>query len=234
MAELKQYIPVNKPGTYEAPISANDHNLNENLRDLRFRRLLSGKDWDALPKDVQKRFTKRFGQGYSAVYKGYIQYTHMNRAGQLLAKLFKVIGAPLPLDTDNYNQAAVVTVTEDKDGGGQFWTRQYGRKHGFPQVIHSTKQFGGPTGLFEYIGFGIGMSLKLKIENEALLFLSDRYFLGFGKLRLPLPRFLTPGQLTVGHADHGDGWFEFTLKLKHKLFGQLVDQSAMFCDEGVI
>ena len=221
MAKLTRYTEIG----YEARESV------DNLVDLRFRRLLSKRDWAALPEAVHKRFSKKLGTGYSTIYKGYIQYTRMNRAGRWLAKIMAPVGAPLPLDTDNENQAAVVTVTEDLKDAGQFWTRQYGRTNGFPQVIHSTKRFTGPTGLFEYIGYGIGMSLKLKVENEALLFLSDKYYLGVGKWQLPLPQWLTPGALTVGHADHGEGWFEFTLKLVHPLLGTLVEQSAMFCDE---
>jgi len=221
MAKQKRYTETG----FEARNSA------DKLVDLRFRRLVGKDNWAALPPAVQKRFSKKLGTGYSAIYKGYIQHTQMNRAGRWLARLLKPFGAPLPLDTDNENQAAVVTVTEDLKGGGQFWTRQYGRTTGFPQVIHSTKQFAGPTGLFEYIGYGIGMSLKLKVENEALYFLSGRYYLGAGRWRVALPKWLTPGALTVGHADHGDGWFEFTLKLDHPLFGTLIDQSAMFCDE---
>jgi len=224
MAKHRYHIT---PG-YEDRPSANDNDL----LDLRFRRLLSSEDWKALPGAVKRRFSKKLGPGEAALYKGYVQYTRMNPIGRALARLLKIIGAPLPLDTDNADQAAIVTVTEDAVGGGHFWVRQYGRKTGFPQVIQSTKQFSGPTGLFEYIGFGIGMSLKLKVDEDALLFLSGQYFIGKGKWRAALPKWMTPGQLTVGHADHGDGWFEFTLKLVHPLLGTLVDQSAMFCDEG--
>ena len=153
MANYLQHIPQG----YGAGTSANDNEL----LDLRFRRLLRDRDWKALPASVKRRFSKRLGPGDATIYKGYVQYTRMNRAGRLLARLLKLIGGPLPLDTDNKDQAAVVTVTEDAQGGGQFWTRQYGRPEGFPQVIHSTKQFIGPTGLFEYIGYGIGMSCLL-------------------------------------------------------------------------
>ncbi len=220
----------NRKPYIQKPAQSNEC-FESSLTDLRFRSLLGKQNWNALPAAVQKRFSKRLNIGYCAVYKGYIQHTKISRAGKILGQALRLIGAPLPLDDDNENQAAIVTVTEDKQGGGQFWTRQYGRRNGFPQVFHSTKQFRGPTGLYEHIGFGLGMSLRLEVKDEALIFRSDRYYLGAGKRRLALPKWMTPGQLTVGHADHGDGWFEFTLKLDHPWFGRLIDQCGMFCDE---
>ena len=203
---------------------------DNNLGDIRFRKLLSHADWNALPAAVRARFSKRVKGGHSTIYKGYVVRTGMNRAGRIFANLARIIGAPLPLDRQNENAPAVVTVTEDADYQGQFWSRQYGNAHGFPQIIQSSKQFSGPTGLEEYIGYGIGMTLRLKVEDEALAFYSDRYFLRVMGRRIMLPKWLSALALRVGHADHGDGWFEFSLELEHPWLGKLMDQRVMFED----
>jgi len=210
-----------------APLNARNDNA---LGDIRFRKLLSPKDWNALPATIRARFSKRVQGGQSTIYKGYVVRTDMNPAGRILAQALRVIGAPLPLDRHNTEAPAVVTVTEDADYRGQFWSRQYGNKHGFPQIIQSSKQFSGPTGLEEYIGYGIGMTLRLAVEDEALAFYSDRYFLRLKGRRIMLPKWMSHLALRVGHADHGGGWFEFSLDLKHPWLGQLMDQRVMFKD----
>ena len=119
-------------------------------------------------------------------------------------------------------------MTEDAASGGQIWTRIYARRNGFPQVIHSAKRFAGPTGLEEYVGFGVAMALRVSVEGQALRFSSAGYVLQIGRIRLTLPAWLTPGVLTVTHTDLGGGEFRFTLEIVHPRFGRLVRQSAVF------
>ncbi|AKS45202.1 protein of unknown function [Octadecabacter temperatus] len=198
--------------------------------DDRFSRLVGAKKWQTLPQAVRKRFGKRLKGGVSVAYQGKVTSMRMNLAGRIIAHAARIIGAPLPYDMSCVDQPAVVTVTEDIAGSGQFWIRQYGRKAGFPQVVHSSKRFAGPTGLEEYIGYGIGMALNVCVQGQDLLFKSDHYFVQVFGRRVRLPRVLNPGALVIGHHDMGDGQFRFSLDLKHRLLGQMIYQDALFND----
>jgi hypothetical protein len=200
---------------------------NDALGDLRFRALLSDADWHALPLPIRQRFAKRLAGGRTVVYVGEVIETRMSAAGWLLAHAARLIGGPLPLSRDMHTPS-VVTVTEDVAAKGQHWTRLYARRRGFPQIVHSSKRFAGPTGLEEYVGHGLGMALTIHVENSALVFRSAGYFLELGRLRLRLPDWLTPGAIAVTHAELGDGRFLFKLDVTHPRLGRLILQTAAF------
>lgn len=197
--------------------------------DPRFRQLLGEANWASLPPAVRARFGRKALATQTISYIGEVVECRMSRLGKIFANLCRLVGAPLPLSTDT-NVAASVCVTEDASAGGQYWTRQYCRRGGFPQVIHSSKRFAGPTGLEEYLGMGFGIALALRVEAEALYFESDHYFWRAGPIRLRLPRWLAPGRLSIGHIDCDHGRFAFTLALDHAWFGPLVHQCCLFTE----
>jgi hypothetical protein len=210
------------------PAAAECHEASDALLgDVRFRSLLSRDDWARLPPDTRKRFARRHADGNTAIYAGEVVEVSFSRAGWWLAQIARLIGGPLPISADT-RVPSIVTVTEDAVTGGQIWTRIYARRNGFPQVIHSSKRFAGPTGLEEYVGYGVGMALRIVVDGDALKFRSAHYFLQLGRLKLTLPAWLTPGALTVTHTDLGSGEFQFTLEIVHPRLGMLVRQSAVF------
>ena len=195
--------------------------------DHRFHALLPDADWGLLPVSIWRRFSKRLADGATIVYVGEIDEACLSRAGWWFAQVARLIGGPLPTAAE-VGVPMIVTVTEDAASGGQTWTRIAGRKHGFPQVIHSAKRFAGPTGLQEYLGFGLSMELRIAVADAALEFRSTDYAFEFAGFRLRLPVWLTPGNLTVTHSDLGSGAFRFTLEIIHRRFGCILRQSAVF------
>jgi Domain of unknown function (DUF4166) len=197
------------------------------IGDLRFAGLMPREEWAALPQPIRRRFSKRVACGESVVYVGEVVDTQLSIAGWIFAQAARLLGGPLPLA--NYRgTSAVVSVTEDAASGGQIWTRVYAKRRGFPQVIHSVKQFSGPTGLEEYVGGGVSMTLTVHAENGALVFRSAGYFLRFGRARFALPGWIAPGALTVTHAEEGHGRFSFLLEVVHPVFGMVIRQLACF------
>jgi hypothetical protein len=197
------------------------------LGDLRFRALLSEDAWNALPLAIRQRFSKRLAGGKTVVYAGTVLQTRMSLAGWWLAQATRLVGGPLPLSRES-DVPSVVTVTEDMMTGGQIWTRLYARRTAFPQIIHSSKRFAGPTGLEEYVGYGVGMALTVSVADGALVFRSAGYFLQLFGRRFALPAWLSPGDLSVTHGELGGGSFSFTLDLSHPRFGALIRQTAAF------
>jgi hypothetical protein len=199
------------------------------LGDLRFSRLVPDAHWRALPENIRRRFSERVADGESVVYTGVVVLSEASRAGRIFAWLGRLIGGPLPISRD-VGVATIVTVTEDSRCSGQVWTRIYCRRSGFPQVIHSSKRFAGPTGLEEHVGRGVGMALGVSVESGALVFRSRGYFVELLGIRLPIPGWLTPGDLTVAHAECGSGRFRFSLEIDHPLLGALIRQTAIFTE----
>lgn len=199
------------------------------LHDLRFRALLGGDSWEALPSEVQRRFSKRLSGAEVALYRGLVVEMRRSRLGWLISQLCRLFGAPLPLNPAA-GGAALVSVSEDRASGGQCWTRIYARPDRFPQVIHSAKRFAGPTGLEEYLGRGLGMALRVEPLSDGIAFVSDHYFLSLGRWRLRLPRLLAPGVARVTHRQVAGSSFLFGLELSHPLAGTLIRQEIWFDD----
>ena len=210
-------------------LARHEAKASEPLGDLRFRALLTDADWAALPVSIRRRFSRRVANGNTAVYVGEILETRMSVAGWLLAQAARLIGSPFPICRDAH-VPSVVSVTEDLATGGQFWTLLYGRRRYFPQIVHSAKRFAGPTGLEDHVRCGVGVTLSMDVVDEALVFRSQHYFVDWFGRRLWLPAWMTPGALSVTHAECADDRFSFTLDVVHPRFGLLIRQMALFRD----
>ena len=195
--------------------------------DLRFRALLSDADWWRLTPVVRRRFSKRLAHGEATVFVGEVRQARLTPLGRMFVQAARLVGAPLPT-SDEEAVPVIVSVTEDMATGGQIWTLIYARRRGFPQVIHSAKSFSGPTGLEECLRFGIRIALSVVAEDRSLVFRGADYFWRLGALRLRLPRWLTPGHLTVKHIDLDGEAFIFSLVVVHPRAGVLIEQSIVF------
>lgn len=197
--------------------------------DDHFLRLIGPEAWQRLPEKVRHRFSQAIDSDGCIVFRGRVVATQLNAFGWILSRLAWVLRSPLPLD-HGATGPAVVVVTDVPNADAQNWVRTYLRPCGRMQTVSSQKRFCGPTGLEEYLGRGVGMTLVVTEEDRCLKFQSQQFYLDFGGWRLTLPRFASPGVLTILHKDLGGGWFRFEMSLVHRLFGRMLVQRAEFQD----
>lgn len=192
-----------------------------------FRNLLGESAWRRLDPDVRGRFAVKPAPGEMFVFTGVMAVVRRSRIGWLLAQISRLIGTPLAFQQGR-NVPTEVRVSGEEGGDGIMWERLYGFGGRKPIAVRSTKRADPPAGLLECAGHGFAMRLRLFENGGALHFVSTGYCIDIGRLRMPIPDFLTPGRAHVIHGDEGDGWFRFTMSFRHRWFGETFFQEGLF------
>lgn len=194
-------------------------------RPLDLARLTGAAAWQQLSPAIRRRFA---ADHVDRVYRGHLDL-HASAIGRAFAWLTRPLASPL---VGTPEAAAPAEVRVHGDGaGGVVWERRLvlaqGRR---TQTVRSVKRLDADGGLEERTGCGLAMQLDVSVEHGALVFRSRRYVLALGRLRLPIPPWLTPGTCRVEHRDEGPGRFRFTLEMVHPLWGRTFFQSGLFDD----
>lgn len=181
--------------------------------------------WTRLPKAIQRRFA--VGHADTA-YLGQMDL-RCSVVGHLFAALAHLLGGPLThMNMTNVPTRVRVSANEH---GGVVWERSF-HPEGQQQarIVRSTKEADADGSLLEHTDGGLSMSLDVYEENGSLVFCSRRFCLAWGRFRLPIPAWLTPGTCRVSHTDLGDGQFRFSLSMVHPLWGETFHQTGVFVD----
>ena len=184
-----------------------------------FPRALGDADWAGRRADPTPLFKRLAGN--NAVYVGEVIRAYEPPAG---AGAGRTADRRPAADLARRHTPSVVTVTEDMATGstGPGFTRRTVSAGGaFVQALRRTNRAG------EYVGRGVGMAHD-PCKRAALIFRAAHYFLQLGSWRSRLPRWASPGSLSVTHAELGDGRFLFKLDIIHPRLGRLICQTAAF------
>lgn len=201
----------------------------ENLAHGGFEALVGAAGWRRLTPMIRARFGTS-AEATDTCYHGAMSKVRCSFAGYLLAQLCRLIGTPLaPYEGEEVPIS--VHVHEDRATGGVVWDRRYFFPGKAPITVTSTKVIEQGQVLLECVGGGFGMRLRVYEQDRALHFLSQHYFWRWGRIRLRLPDWLTPGVAHVVHSDLGAGRFRFEMTIEHPLLGVTFYQDGSFAEE---
>jgi hypothetical protein len=209
-------------GTATATATSRRH-AAEVRRHFSIRAALGPQAWGRLPAPVRARFADAAG---TAEYRGTFQTVRASRAGRLLGQLCRLLGSPVAPYTGREVPATVRVYDDGR--GGRVWERIYHFPGRPPCRVVSTKRAGARGELIEALPCRLRMALRVMESGGGLHFISCGYYFSLGPVRLPVPRLLPPGLTHVEHYDEGDGWFRFTMTVRHRWLGEVFYQTGRF------
>lgn len=193
-----------------------------------YRSLLGEAAWQRLHPAIQQRFCSNACRR-AVTYRGVMQEVWLSASGKLLAHCCRIIGTPLALYSGSHIPTDVDVYYNPKLRG-MTWDRYYRYPDRPVNRVKSTKCISHRDGLIEVVGCGFGMQLRLFEQRGALYFESTRFFWQLGRLRIPLPDWLTPGKTRVCQRALDNLRFEFSLTVTHRWLGPVFRQRGIFRD----
>jgi len=100
--------------------------------------------------------------------------------------------------------------------------------------VRSTKVIGPDGTLIEALPACLCMPLDVYEQGGALHFVSRGYYFDLRirrngrRIKIALPKWLSPGTTHVEHIDECNGWFRFTMTVTHPVCGELFYQTGRF------
>jgi hypothetical protein len=192
------------------------------------RALLGEGAWARLPSAVRRRFALHAA---AVDYIGTFEQVRASPLGQVMAQLCRLIGTPV-VPWTGHDIAATVRVVPDRRG--TCWLRQYHWPRRGTCTVRSTKVIDAQGALVEELPGFLCMALDVFERDGALHFVSSQYYFDLPlpllqrHLRIALPGWLTPGTTHVEHSDERQGWFRFTMRVQHAIFGETFYQTGRF------
>ncbi|PHS16367.1 MAG: hypothetical protein COA86_12065 [Kangiella sp.] len=190
-----------------------------------YHNLMSQENWSKLHPSIQKRFSSQLYE--SVTYKGEMTEIYLSFAGKLLAQCCRLIGNPLALWSGT-NVPIEVKVYPNNNLNGMTWDRFYKYPNHSVNRVKSVKCKQANNQLVEMVGFGFGMELDVTEKNQAIVFESKGYFWSYGKLKIKIAKWLSPGHTVVTQRAISDKRFEFKLEVNHIFLGLIFKQVGEF------
>ncbi len=183
-----------------------------------------GDAFDKLSEPVRRHYGLRCGAQDSITLKGVMKVHYPNRAWLL------IMGARLlgGLVHKRGKQVAVTVRNETRSNhNGLFWHRTFV----FPDktvIFTSRMEHLADNEIVEFVGFGLGIRLRLSERDGALVFNSNGYLWRLGFLKLHLPDWLMLGTAEIIESPDGEGGVNLDFSIVHPWWGKTYDYSGQF------
>jgi len=196
------------------------------MKDIPLMQQVLGENWHELPPVIQGHYQLQQGQQTNNVVTG-TMHIHYPGIVKPILVIVRMMGGLIDLKGGNLN-TRVEKWTKSDLPLTLFWKRIIQSPEGKKIVFASRMEYQKCNEIIEYIGCGFGLYLKLTVENNKLVYRSNRHLWQIGSLRIPIPDVLFLGHATITETAISKDEFELDFKIVHPLFGETYRYGGTF------
>ena len=186
-----------------------------------------GSAWDELDPVIRRHYDITPGREQQVVMTGTM--TRIDHSW--IAKLFllpgRVFGALIPYRGTDI-PATVENRTREDDTRGMSWYRRFQFPRHPETVFQSYMVYAEADEIIEYVRFGLGIRMKLSVEQGSLIYSSTGYQWDIGRWSLRFPTWLILGAGRIRETGLSDTGFEMDFEMRHPLFGRTFSYAGRF------
>jgi len=178
-----------------------------------------GDDWAQLGSVIRKHYTLRAFSTVCITVEGEMDTVWHSRIGALLLPLGCLMGSVVPFQGKRVPVS--VHCRSVSDDATLLWDRVFrfpGRK---PFHLRSRMTPMGTHEVVEWVRFGVGMRLRVAVEEGALVLRDNGYLWRLGGCNIPLPGRWLFGRASIEEWGIDARCFRMRMELRHAWFGVL-------------
>ncbi len=186
-----------------------------------------GGQWDKLDAIVKRHYEMAPGLDSDMTIHGTMDRVFHSNIAKLFLLPGRIFGALVP-----YRGKDIPTVvrnwTKDDNQSAMFWHRTLQFPDKPLTEFKSRMEYAGNDEIIEYVKYGLGIRMRMSVDNGALVFTSAGYVWDTGIIRIPIPTWAILGDARIVERAISEKEFYIEFAMVHPLFGETFGYSGTF------
>jgi len=186
-----------------------------------------GENWDKLADVIKRHYDITPGQSSNMTIKGIMDEVYHSSIAKLFILPGRIFGALVPYKGKNIPTEVHNWTTIDNNEA-MFWHRTLTFPGKSPAIFKSRMEHIKDDEIIEYVRYGMGIRMKMSVENGALIFKSIGYVWKLAGMEIPIPNWAILGDAEIIEKAISDDEFFIDFKIIHPLFGRTFAYSGVY------
>ena len=186
-----------------------------------------GDQWEALSDVVKRHYDMTPGEQIEMKIEGVMDEIYHSTMAKLFLLPGRIFGALVP-----YRGKDIPTIvrnwTETDNNKAMYWHRTLSFPNKPPVIFRSRMEHIGGDEIIEFVKYGMGIRMRMSVEDGALVFKSLGYIWRIAGIKIPIPTWAILGDAKIVERAVSDSGFYIEFDMVHPLLGRTFSYSGTF------